>query len=102
MISSVIKAGYSKVNSPNNQILNACEILCLLRLYALNNVVYGLFQQSRANSKVTGLIRPAFELVLDLIPHLVTCKFDKDPIKYERAGVETSFFFPLYYDNFFQ
>ena len=99
MISSVIKAGHSKVNSPNNQILNACEILCLLRLYALNNVIYGLFQQSRANSKVTGLIRPKFELVLDLMPGLVTCKFDKDPIKNERAGVETSFF-PLYYDNF--
>ena len=26
------------------------------------------------------------------MPDLVTCKFDKDPIKNERAGVETSFF----------
>ena len=32
---------------------------------------------------------------------LVTCKFDKDQVKNEHAGVETSFF-PLYYDNFFQ
>ena len=31
MVFSVIKAGHSKVNSPNNQILNACEILCLLK-----------------------------------------------------------------------
>ena len=32
--------------------------------YALNNVIYGIFQQSRANNyKVTGLIRPEFELV---------------------------------------
>ena len=26
------------------------------------------------------------------MPDLVTCKFDKDPIKNERAGMETSFF----------
>ena len=32
------------------------------------------------------------------MPDLVTCKFDKDPIKNERAGMETSFF---HYDNFF-
>ena len=31
MAFSVIKAGHSKVKSPNNQILNACEILCLLK-----------------------------------------------------------------------
>ena len=31
MVFSVIKAGHYKVNSPNNQILNACEILCLLK-----------------------------------------------------------------------
>ena len=31
MVFSVIKAGHSKVNSPNDQILNACEILCLLK-----------------------------------------------------------------------
>ena len=27
--------------------------------------------------------------VYDLMPDLVTCKFDKDPIKNERASVET-------------
>ena len=49
------------------------------------------FQQSRANnSKVTGLIRPEFELVWDLMPVLVTRKFDKDLINNERASVETS------------
>ena len=83
--------------------LNTCEILCLLRLsarfikidkkwkdYALNNVIYGLFQPSRANnSKVTGLIRSEFELVW--VPVLVNCKFDKDLINNERASVETSF-----------
>ena len=26
------------------------------------------------------------------MPDLVTCKFDKDQIKNERAGIETSFF----------
>ena len=26
------------------------------------------------------------------MPDLVTCKFDKDPIKNERASVQTSFF----------
>ena len=60
----------------------------------LNNVIYGLFQQSRAiNSKMTGLIRPEFELIRDLMLVLVTCtcKFDKDQIKNKRASVDTSF-----------
>ena len=49
-------------------------------------------QQSRANnSKVTGLIWLEFELIWDLMPVLVTCKFDKDPINNEHASIETSF-----------
>ena len=57
-----------------------------------SNVIYGLFQQSRANySKATGLIRPEFELVWDLISALVTCKYDKDTINNEGACMETSF-----------
>ena len=50
------------------------------------------FQQSRANnSKVTGLIRPEFEPIWDLMLVLVTCKFDKGSINNERASVATSF-----------
>ena len=49
---------------------------------------YDLFKQSRANnSKVAGLIRPEFKLVLDSIHVLVTCTFDNDPINNERASV---------------
>ena len=68
----------------------------------MNNVIYGLFQQSRANnSKVTSLIRPEFELIWDLMPVLVTCKFDKDLINNKHASVETSF--PIIvYEKFFQ
>ena len=37
---------------------------------------------SRANnSRVNNSIRPTFELLRALMPVLVTCKFDKDPIK---------------------
>ena len=36
------------------------------------------------------------------MPHLVTCKFDKDPIKNECASVETSFSHYTIYDKIFQ
>ena len=60
----------------------------------MNNAIYGLFQQSRANnSKVTVLIRSGFEVVWYIMPILVTCtcKFDKDLINNEHASDETSF-----------
>ena len=37
------------------------------------------------------MIRPEYKLVWDLMPVLVTCKFDKDPIKNEHASMDTSF-----------
>ena len=37
-------------------------------------------------------IRPNFELIWAFMPVLVTCKFDKDPIKGDWAKLETSFF----------
>ena len=43
------------------------------------------------NSEVTDPIRPEFELVRDFMPVLVTSKFDEDPIKNERASLETPF-----------
>ena len=50
------------------------------------------FWRSRAcNSKVTDSIRPEFELCLDYMSVLVTSKFDEDPIKNERASLETPF-----------
>ena len=50
------------------------------------------FQQSRENnSKVSGLIMPEFNSSWDLMPVLVNCKFDKDPINNERDSMETSF-----------
>ena len=60
--------------------------------YALNNVIFGRFQQSKANnSKVTSPTRPEFEFFWDLMNVLVPCKLDKDPINNEHASVETSF-----------
>ena len=51
---------------------------------------------SRANnSKVNNPIRPKFELVRAFMPVLITCKFDKDPIKGDWEKLETSFFSPL-------
>ena len=52
------------------------------------------FPRSKANnSKVNNPIRPKFEIVRAFMPVLVTCKFDKDPIKGERekAGDIISF-----------
>ena len=40
---------------------------------------------------MTDQIRPEFELVRDFMPVLVTSKIDEDPIKNERASLETSF-----------
>ena len=51
-----------------------------------------VFLRSRAhNSKMTDLIQQEFELVRDFMPELVTSKFDEDPIKNERASLETPF-----------
>ena len=53
----------------------------------------GIFsRRSRAaNSAVLGPIWPNFELVRDVIDVLVTCKYEKDPIKNEGARVDTTF-----------
>ena len=40
---------------------------------------------------MTDSIQPEFELVWDLMAALVTSKFDEDPIKNERASLETPF-----------
>ena len=40
---------------------------------------------------MTNPIRPEFELFQDFIPVLFTSKFDEDPIKNERASLETPF-----------
>ena len=51
------------------------------------------FRHSRAaNSVVSGPIWWKFELVLDFMHVLITCKYKKDPIKNNREKVETSFF----------
>ena len=43
------------------------------------------------NSDVSDPIQHEFELVRDFMPILTTSKFDEDPIKNERAGLETPF-----------
>ena len=88
MVFSAIKAGSSKVNSPlrpnfeHMWDFKLAQVICKFHKdlikkwkdYALINVIYGLFQQSRANNPtVTGLIRPEFKLVWDVMPVLVTC-----------------------------
>ena len=55
------------------------------------------FRRSRAaNSAILGRICLKFELVLDIIDVLVTCKYEEDQIKNERARVLTRL-----YDVFF-
>ena len=60
-----------------------------LQRYSSSNVWN--FRHSKAsNSKVSSLIRPKIELLLALMPVLVTSNFDDDSIKNERVSVETS------------
>ena len=50
-------------------------------------------RRSRADtSTVLGLIWPNFELVRDVIDVLVTCKYEKYPIKNEGARVVTTLY----------
>ena len=51
------------------------------------------FMRSRAaNSVVGGRIWPNFELIQALMHVMVTCKYEKDPIKSIRENMMTSFF----------
>ena len=45
--------------------------------------------QKANNSKVNNPIQPKFELIRAFMPVLVTCKFDKDPIKDDWEKLET-------------
>ena len=103
MVFSAIKAYNSKVNSP--LCLNfehmwdfiPAQVICKfhedpIKMKGLcpEQCHLGLFQQSWSNnSKVLGLNRSEFELVWDLMPVLITCNFDKDPINKEWPSVET-------------
>ena len=52
--------------------------------------LWEFFRRSRAaNSIVSGPIWPKFELVLDFMHVLVTCKYKKDQMKSSREKVET-------------
>ena len=54
--------------------------------------LWEFFRRSRAaNSVVSGLIWPKFELVRDFMHVLVTCKYKKDRIKNNREKVQISF-----------
>ena len=51
------------------------------------------FWRSRAaNSVVGGQIWPKLELIQDIMPVLITCKFEKDRIISNREKVVTSIF----------
>ena len=53
---------------------------------------YGVLRHSGAsNSEVNSLIWPEFELISDVMPVLVTCKFDEDLIKSKGAILLTTF-----------
>ena len=90
---------------------NSTELLCLSWLSAtlmmirlkMNELarrhhfpIIGLWEIFRrsmaANSVVSGLIWPKFELVRDFMHALVTCKYKKDRIKSNRENVEIPFF----------
>ena len=45
-----------------------------------------------ANSVVRGLIWPNFELIQALMYAIITCKYEKDPIKNNREKAATQFF----------
>ena len=53
----------------------------------------GIFPDAQGQLTPQSLVRfwPNFELVRDVIDVLVTCKYEKDPIKNEGARVDTTF-----------
>ena len=66
------------------------------RLHFLHYKSMGKLLPLRANNlKVSIPIRSKFELYRVFMSVLVTCKFDKDPIKGDWETLETSFFSPL-------
>ena len=81
--------------------LNTFELLCLSSLPAgLTKIQsmtekswrHNLFQRSRAcNSKMIDQIWPKFELVQDVMPVLVTWKFDEDWVHSNWEKMETPF-----------
>ena len=51
------------------------------------------FRRSRAaNSVVRGRIKPNFKLIQALMYVIITCKYEKDPIKNNQEKVATLFF----------
>ena len=72
---------FEKSTEPGGSII----YICLLKIW---------------NSEVTHPIRPEFELIRDFMPVLVTSKFDEDPVKNERASLETPFSHYKYIGNF--
>ena len=55
--------------------------------------LWGFFWRSRAaNSVVCGQIWPNYQLIQALMYVIVTCKYEKDPIKNSRENVATPFF----------
>ena len=55
--------------------------------------LWEFFRCSRAaNSVVHGQIWPKFELIQDIMPVLITCKFEKDRINSNGEKVVTSIF----------
>ena len=63
--------------------------------YSANKLIVRFFRCSRAaNSEVSGVILPKFELIQALIVVLVICKNEKDPIK--NKGSTSAFTY--YYD----
>ena len=55
--------------------------------------LWDFFIRSRAaNSVVRGRIRPNFELIQALMHVIITCKYEKDPIKNIRENLMTPFF----------
>ena len=55
-------------------------------------MVTSIFRRSRAaNSIVSGGIWPKFKLIQAFMHVLITCKYEKDPIKNSRENVMTHF-----------
>ena len=102
-ILTLIKGSYSVSNLPKFELIQAFMHVLLTckndvdqfknegaRVFTrfLPLLVYGdFYRHSRAaNSAVLGPIWPNFELVRDVMDVLVTCKYEKNPIKNEGAG----------------
>ena len=92
LIRSGCKSNLSEILSLLPVSLMKIEFIVLEKKWRHHFLHYKSMGKNFNNSNVNNPIQPKFELIRAFMPLLVTCKFDKDPIKGDWEKLETSLF----------